>query len=252
MTITYKVGDIRPYTFDPETVRLDAGSHTDPHSGHCLQEVVSMVAGEKFSDAPKCVCPVLRNFGMTWNDGMRDERERGQLRRYIYPLVGTVGNEVAEERRARLALGWLVQVATPAWLDLAGEEGHAEELRNRPELTKSDPKTFQVVIGAYEKVMPSPTAWTTGKTNGLVQATGTVAAKGAVEKFFFSRDVMLGETAAYASTVAYYASAIAVAREKTARWEAVVAELQASAHDLYLSMIKAGPHDPKLVARVEG
>ena len=53
---------------DISTVTLNHGQHDDPADGHCLLEVVSMVAGEPFGDRPKCVCPVLAAFGRSWND----------------------------------------------------------------------------------------------------------------------------------------------------------------------------------------
>ena len=46
---------------------LDSGDHTDPSAGHCLLEVVSLFAGEKFGDHPQCVDVGLAAFGRKIN-----------------------------------------------------------------------------------------------------------------------------------------------------------------------------------------
>ncbi|MBT8161046.1 MULTISPECIES: hypothetical protein [Arthrobacter] len=54
-------------------VRLAKGSHVREEQGACVMEYVSMVAGEAFSDRPKCTEPVV--FGYAWraNDNMTDD-----------------------------------------------------------------------------------------------------------------------------------------------------------------------------------
>lgn len=79
---------------------LNKGGHTGPTDGHCLIEVVSMFAGEPFGDEPACVCPALGDFGRSWNDGMRSDEERAQLKQYIPRLVGTNhGDKLTKKRR---------------------------------------------------------------------------------------------------------------------------------------------------------
>ncbi|HET6916871.1 MAG TPA: hypothetical protein VFH56_12345, partial [Acidimicrobiales bacterium] len=110
-----------------ETITLDKGPHDDPTDGHCLLEVVSMFAGEPFTDHPQCVSPVLRNFGINLNDEW-DAAQRQKLKRFIPLLPGTAGDGL-DEARGYLALDWLVRTYTPAWLDLAGLTAEAAELR---------------------------------------------------------------------------------------------------------------------------
>lgn len=76
-------------TIDLDTITLQSGNHSSPDSGHCLLEVVSMFAGESFGDHPACVDPVLAAFGRSWNDGLRNDAERNQLKQYIPLLPGT-------------------------------------------------------------------------------------------------------------------------------------------------------------------
>jgi hypothetical protein len=88
-----------------QTVRLSQGKHRDPDHGACVMELASMLAGEPFSDRPRCVDPVIAGFLRTYNDGIDDRR-----RQDLYPLAA----EVVESRtvpsiqaeRARLCLQW--------------------------------------------------------------------------------------------------------------------------------------------------
>ena len=55
-------GRAKMQVLDLDALTLSSGSHESPSEGHCLLEVVSMFAGEPFSDRPRCVCPVLAAF----------------------------------------------------------------------------------------------------------------------------------------------------------------------------------------------
>jgi hypothetical protein len=119
--------------FEIEKLTLKHGSHSSPDEGHCLLEVVSMFAGEDFGDSPKCVDPVLAAFGRGWNDGMRTDEERGQLKQYITRLTGTAASSEVSIKRSWMAFDWLVRVHLVAFLSLSPSlTAHAEVLRNLP------------------------------------------------------------------------------------------------------------------------
>jgi hypothetical protein len=88
-----------------QTVRLSQGKHRDPDHGACVMELASMLAGEPFSDRPRCVDPVIAGFLRTYNDGIDDRR-----RQDLYPLaaevVGTRAVAGVQAERARMCLGW--------------------------------------------------------------------------------------------------------------------------------------------------
>jgi hypothetical protein len=88
-----------------QTVRLSQGKHRDPDHGACVMELASMLAGEPFSDRPRCVDPVIAGFLRTYNDGIDDRR-----RQDLYPLaaevVGTRTVSSIQAERARLCLRW--------------------------------------------------------------------------------------------------------------------------------------------------
>jgi hypothetical protein len=88
-----------------QTVRLSQGKHRDPEHGACVMELASMLAGEPFSDRPRCVDPVIAGFLRTYNDGIDDER-----RQDLYPLaaevVGSRSIAGVQAERARMCLRW--------------------------------------------------------------------------------------------------------------------------------------------------
>src|ERR1700689_3092955 len=68
---------------------LKSGAHS-PDSTFCVMEAVAFVAGEKWSDAPVCACPVISAFLRSWNDSLPNDAERDRLLKPLIPLlVGT-------------------------------------------------------------------------------------------------------------------------------------------------------------------
>ena len=224
---------------DLDTLTLTSGSHERPEDGACLLEAVSWMAGEPWSDTPVCVDRTLAAFGRSWNDGMRTDAERAQLVRYVPALIGTAGSEADAVRRAWLALDWLVRVSAPAWLDLAGLSDAAESLRGLSEQTGPDAEALGLIRSArLEASAARGAAW---------DAAGA-AARGA------AGDAAWGAawaTAWAAARAAAWAAAGAAAGDAAGDdLNPTVTELQASAHDLFRSMILAGPHNPAAVAEV--
>jgi hypothetical protein len=71
-----------------QTTRLCRGRHASPSEGACVMELASMLAGERFSDHPRAVCPVIATVLRAYNDGIDDER-REDLYTYAAAVVGT-------------------------------------------------------------------------------------------------------------------------------------------------------------------
>lgn len=113
---------------------LQIGAHSD-HKAFCILEAVAFVAGEPWSDAPKCASPVISAFLRSWNDALDDERRDTLLRPLIPKMIGTNGTNALEKRRSMMAADWFVRVHTSAWLKLAGLTVHAEALALLPEIT---------------------------------------------------------------------------------------------------------------------
>jgi hypothetical protein len=82
-----------------QTIRLSRGSHLDARQGACVMELASMLAGQRFSDHPRAVCPVVAAVLRAYNDGTNDDR-----RQDLYPLASAVvGTRDWRARRDRLA-----------------------------------------------------------------------------------------------------------------------------------------------------
>ena len=62
---------------------LAAGRHRSPRHGACLMEYTSVLAGERFSDSPRCTDPVLAAVARAVNDYSSDD-----ARQRIAPYAG--------------------------------------------------------------------------------------------------------------------------------------------------------------------
>ena len=105
---------------------LAYGTHPNPQDGRCAMEWVAHIAGERHSDQPACVSPVVRALCVALNDGL-DCSARQRLRPYLTRTIGTSGDGL-DERRAWMALDWLIRVYAPAWLRRAGLHEDATRL----------------------------------------------------------------------------------------------------------------------------
>jgi hypothetical protein len=88
-----------------QTTRLGPGRHDGPGAVVCVMELASMLAGERFSDRPTSVCPIIGAILRAHNDAIDDDR-RGDLYRYAAEAVGTRGDFMLQLSRAATALGW--------------------------------------------------------------------------------------------------------------------------------------------------
>lgn len=88
-----------------QTVTLGKGKHASPEEGACVMELASMLAGEKFSDHPTSVCPLIAAFLRTYNDVIDDER-RQDLYEYASRVVGTTAPRHIEDLRRERLVRW--------------------------------------------------------------------------------------------------------------------------------------------------
>ncbi len=112
---------------------LMKGSHL-PDGVFCAMEAAAFIAGEKWSDAPQCVSPVIAAFMRSWNDSL-DDSKRQMLKPYIVKSLNTASDEFDEATRAWMLTDWLARECAPAFLRLAGLTTHAETLEGLVALT---------------------------------------------------------------------------------------------------------------------
>ena len=86
---------------------LSAGRHRNPKRGACFMEFASYLAGERWSDHPRCTDPTLAALARAVNDTMRDEH-RSELVSDIPRVIGLRGDD------ARLGLVIALRAASMA------------------------------------------------------------------------------------------------------------------------------------------
>ena len=86
-------------------VRLTAGAHSSPQEGVCVVELASVIAKERFSDRPRCVCPVIGAFLRGWND-RAPHAERQRLGPYAARIVGSRRSRQVTRERREICLDW--------------------------------------------------------------------------------------------------------------------------------------------------
>ena len=84
-----------------QTTRLSMGKHDSPEQGACVMELASMLEGDRFTDAPESVCPVIRDLLRSYNDRIDDER-RQELYGTAAAVVGSRSTPCVERERLRL------------------------------------------------------------------------------------------------------------------------------------------------------
>ena len=223
---------------DPRTIEqrlakvgpLQKGGHSD-HKTMCVMEAVAFVAGEPWSDAPECACPVISRFLREWNDRLPNAERDILLRPLIPRLIGTRGDSALEQRRAMMAVDWLIRIHTPAWLRLAKLDVHADALASLPEITDA---------GQSWSVMPALEA--AGDAAGAAEnaAETARAATRAAKAAMVARVVRVAAWAVWAAGDAGTVGAAAWAAENAAETaRAALNEMQQSALALVHRMIEA-------------
>ena len=96
-----------PVPFVPELVPvLSAGKHRNPRKGACFMEMASFLAGERWSDHPRCTHPLLASMARLVNDALDDD-ERPRIAGLVPDVVGLTstdfGVDVAIATRAAAA-----------------------------------------------------------------------------------------------------------------------------------------------------
>ena len=80
---------------------LSRGKHRNPRKGACLMELVSYLAGERWSDHPSCTHPLLAELARDVNDFTSDAN-RSELGLLAPSVIGLTGDDLRLD--ARIAL----------------------------------------------------------------------------------------------------------------------------------------------------
>jgi hypothetical protein len=161
---------------DPEklaSIDLEYGGHRSRDDGLCLLEAVAYLAGELHTDKPRCVSPILGEFGRTFNDCIAKER-RQDLKPLLPFLIGSAPDGPFREDvhycdeagRAWMINDWGIRTVMPMMLDVMAASDLAARLRSL------DPVNNGVALQSCLPLTNRAAAWT-------VRAVGTWQARGA-------------------------------------------------------------------------
>lgn len=80
---------------------LSRGKHRRPRKGACLMEYASYLAGEKWTDHPTCIHPLLAELARQVNDFVSDET-RQRLVELVPDVIGLTGGDLRIDLRIAL------------------------------------------------------------------------------------------------------------------------------------------------------
>ena len=161
---------------DLTRVRFGVGVHDAPSDGPtgdrdmCIMEAVAFIAGEGWTDYPRCACPVISAFLRYWNDSLSNaERDRLLPAAVWVPrLVGSRSVRSVRIRRAYIAFDWTVRTYLPLYLDLISDlREQAALLRDLPEIVdlRSSEEALWAVREVKDKIWPFAEAARAGLCN---------------------------------------------------------------------------------------
>src|SRR5262245_1242617 len=153
--------------FVPE---LTPGKHRNPRKGACFMELASYLAGERWSDHPRCTHPLLACLARLVNDHTSDAG-RGRLVELVPAVIGLTSDDPHVDVRVMLrsATAALPVVAADrqralAVAALAGE-GALNELDGRPQGTLGQRRRHALAQ------VPDATRWARDSAGSLGPAT---------------------------------------------------------------------------------
>jgi hypothetical protein len=123
--------------FNDWQIKLLAGSHRNPQNGSCVMEVVSYIAGEKYSDHPECACPLITTFAIAVNDRM-DDAARQRLLPFVLRIAGSKSTNKIEQQRMYMLADYAVRVFAPMALESANLLAEAKTLKALPKIVDKE------------------------------------------------------------------------------------------------------------------
>jgi len=96
-----------------QTIKLSRGRHASQEQGACVMELASMLAGERFTDHPISVSPVIASILRAYND-YTDDEHRQLLLEYASRTVDTRGSAQLEQMRRERLNTWTLRLR-PRW-----------------------------------------------------------------------------------------------------------------------------------------
>ena len=237
----------------PSDFSMVRGSNKTSGANMCVLEAVAYVSGERHSDHPRCVCPVISSFLRTWNDGLPGDVDRVRLLQPLIPdLIGTRANDV-EQRRHLLIHDWLVRESLPLWLELYEPlSGYAKGFKVLPEIDDSLAEhTAQILLkrvktgaadAAWKSTLDNRDIWRSAGHESAVAVRAAASDTGRTDVVNAIRDVAwaVAWRAAASGTKGCFSTELAEVDAARDAFVETVATLQMSALGLVKRMIECG------------
>ncbi len=223
------VSDFGPFTLSP-------GAHENPQEGMCVMEMVSFLAGERWSDMPPCSSPAIARFCQVGNDNMPQEW-RDKLQSYVPRLIGTISPQ-HEQRRAEIAAWAAIRVFAPIALDGVGLHASAERLR----CVEDDFSAAESAAWSAESAAESAAGSAKSAAESAAWSAARSAAWSAESAAWSAR-----RAAGSAESAAWSAESAAESAAKSAAWSAAD-KVWREWFKVLDAMIEAGPHGEDYLA----
>ena len=152
-------------------IELASGTHMDVGDGMCAVEAAAWLAGEKHSDHPDCVCPVVGAYVHRVNDAFSPAWRNRLLLPLVPKLVGSRSTREVELKRAFLAVDVAIRTQLPKQMDVMLREVVATNLRAlQPIVDAGTAEAAQTVCRRFAGPTWVETMYAAAAAGGLVAA----------------------------------------------------------------------------------
>jgi hypothetical protein len=112
--------------------KLAIGKHEEASREMCIMEAEAYIAGERHSDRPACVDPVLADMARRVNDWMTQDERDEFLAPMLGQFAGTIGTEGHRIARACIVFDYTFRRIIPIYLRVRGRNSDATALELFP------------------------------------------------------------------------------------------------------------------------
>jgi hypothetical protein len=142
---------MKPPSLSEVPQALSLGTHLTPLDGACLMEVVSVAAGQRWTDAPGCTHPLLGQLARLVNDASSPDA-RHRLIDYVPALVSASSDDPAVHPRLAMAcIEYAMRYRQTVWLRTLHRLCERQSIRQ----SRADPdaRGFGGVVAATRRAM---------------------------------------------------------------------------------------------------
>ena len=193
---------------DDAPIKLVHGKGS-PETGGCWMSALSKYSGERWSDHPDCVCPLIASLCIKLNDMLPSDKARGEvIGPHLLEPIGTRTKDctITGQRRWHL-VDAAVRRFAPAALRAANLEAQAETLEALPIVTQATAHSARYAAHSAASAACYAAAASRYAAADAARYAAAAASAGWDACLQFSRLGAEGAAACYAAAAARYAAA---------------------------------------------